>query len=241
MPDWPVRSSVQQDMMRPKSALYYIDEITDITNEVLNLMVGKQEESIDVSSYTYRWALESIGAIFLDTRLGCLQEPPPALATELIDSVNVALGDVVQRLSFGVPLWKIYRTKDYDSFDKASESMHSILSNIIHKAKNQFMADNSLDKKNRDDMSVLEKLIDKCGSDSKIPEIMANDAMMAGIDTTGNSSSFLLYHLASNPEHQEIVCQEIKEKLGDKKLTPKLLNELKYLKENMLLLPKIME
>ena len=90
-------------------------------------------------------------------------------------------------------------------------------------------------------MSVLEKLIDKCGSDSKIPEIMANDALMAGIDTTGNSSSFLLYHLASNPEHQEIVCQEIKEKLGDKKLTPKLLNELKYLKENMLLLPKIME
>jgi len=240
-----VRSSVQQDMMRPKSALYYIDEITDITNEALNLMVSKQEEknSVDVASYTYRWSLESIGSIFLDTRLGCLQDPPPALATELIDSVNVALGDVILRLTYGVPLWKLYRTKDYNSFDKASESISSILSNIVHKAKNQVMADNSLDKKNRDDMSVLEKLIDKCGPDSKIPEIMANDAMMAGIDTTGNSSSFLLYHLASNPQHQEIVYQEIKEKLGDKKLTPKLLNELKYLKafihESQRLLPAV--
>ena len=36
---------------------------------------------------------------------------------------------------------------------------------------------------------------------------MANDALMAGIDTTGNASAFLLYHLASNPEHQERLHQ----------------------------------
>jgi len=236
-----VRSAVQQDMMRPSSALFYIDEISDISNQVLTLMLRRQQQqqteageedgSVDVSAYTNRWALESIGAIFLDTRLGCLQDPPPALATDLINSVNITLGEVIMRLTFGVPLWKFYRTKAYKSFDAAAETISSILTDLVSKAKKEVLANDGLNqKKNRDEMSVLEKLIDKCGPESTIPEVMANDALMAGIDTTGNASAFLLYHLASNPEHQERLHQEITEKLGDGKLTPKILNELKYLK-----------
>ena len=40
---------------------------------------------------------------------------------------------------------------------------------------------------------------------------MALDALVSGIDTTGNSASFLLYHLARNPEKQEKL---FKEKMG---------------------------
>ena len=105
--------------------------------------------------------------------------------------------------------------------------MHRLLTNIINNAKENITVDSS---KDRDKMSVLEKLITKCGKDSQIPVVMAMDAMMAGIDTTGNTSTFLLYHLASNPDKQEILFQEINEKLGDRRLTPKLLGELKYLR-----------
>ena len=59
---------------------------------------------------------------------------------------------------------------------------------------------------------------------------MAMDAMMAGIDTTGNSGAFLFYLIGLNPDKQELVYQEIKNKLGDKDLTPSILNELKYVK-----------
>ncbi len=52
-------------------------------------------------------------------------------------------------------------------------------------------------------------MIDRCGADSGIPVVMANDAMFAGIDTTGNTASILLYHLATNPEKQENLYQEI--------------------------------
>ncbi len=37
---------VQQDMMRPKSALYYVDDITEITNQFLDLMQKNRNESI---------------------------------------------------------------------------------------------------------------------------------------------------------------------------------------------------
>ena len=62
---------MQQDMMRPKSAFFYIDEITEISNDLLNLLDTKQDENgtvEDVTAFTYSWSLESIGAIFLDTR-----------------------------------------------------------------------------------------------------------------------------------------------------------------------------
>ena len=91
--------------------------------------------------------------------------------------------------------------------------------------------------------SVLGKLIDKCGEDSDIPIVMAMDALMAGIDTTGNTSAFFFYHLASNPEKQEILYQEIKETVGDRRITPETINILKYLKgahrESQRLMPAV--
>ena len=139
----------------------------------------------------------------------------------------ISLGPVVVKLMFGLPLWKIYRTKNLDDFDMASEKMHIISSKFIAEAKKKFKTNNITDP---DKMSVLQKLIHKCGSDSKIPEVMAIDALGAGIDTTGNTAAFLLYHLASNPVQQEILYKEIKDKLGDEKLTPAILNQMKYLK-----------
>ncbi len=38
---------------------------------------------------------------------------------------------------------------------------------------------------------------------------MAMDALMAGIDTTGNQMAFMLYHLAANPSQQEILAKEV--------------------------------
>ena len=159
----------------------------------------------------------------------------------MVKHVDVCLGEPAYELTNGIPFWKLWRTKDYDLFDTHTEGIHKITSAAIGEAKEKINATGT--NKNREDMSILEKLIDKCGPESKIPEVMAMDAMMAGIDTTGNSSTFLLYHLASNPKEQEILYQEIKEKLGDKKLTPKILNELKYLKavqhESSRLLPSV--
>jgi cytochrome P450 len=60
---------------------------------------------------------------------------------------------------------------------------------------------------------------------------MAMDALMAGIDTTGNQMTFLLYHLASNPVQQEILAKEVMEVVGQTgDITEAKLNRMKYLK-----------
>ena len=76
--DWyTVRHQVQQDMMRPKSALYYIDEMEDIANELTNKIAeskGKDGKGIrDIHPLVQEYALEAVGCVFLNARLGALK------------------------------------------------------------------------------------------------------------------------------------------------------------------------
>jgi len=195
----------------------------------------------DIVPFIYRWALESVGAIFLDSRIGCLNDQPAMEAQAMIECVDVCLGDPMIELCSKPPIWKIWKGVDYKKFDASSERMFQITSGIIKKAQIK-----NKDKvyENKDSMNVLAKLTEKCGPDSTIPQVMAMDALFAGIDTTGNTSAFILYLLGSNPEKQELVYKEIAEKLPPgKKLTASILNELKYPKavvqETLRLLPVV--
>jgi len=60
---------------------------------------------------------------------------------------------------------------------------------------------------------------------------MGIDALQAGIDTTGSTASFLLYHLADNPEKQELLYQEKCNVIRPEgKMTESALGKMKYLK-----------
>ena len=60
---------------------------------------------------------------------------------------------------------------------------------------------------------------------------MGIDALQAGIDTTGSNAAFLLYHLAANPEKQELLYQEICDTIGPEgAVTETALAKMKYMK-----------
>ena len=54
----------------------------------------------------------------------------------------------------------------------------------------------------------------KCGTDSPVLVTIGTDALAGGLDTTGASATFLLYHLASNPDKQERLYQELCNTVG---------------------------
>ena len=71
---------------------------------------------------------------------------------------------------------------------------------------------------------------------------MAMDAMMAGVDTTGGAATFLMYHLASNPDKQEKLYREIVDIIGPSthdQITESKLKKMKYLKACCQVLKKI--
>ena len=107
--------------------------------------------------------------------------------------------------------------------DFAEEKVEAAKQRILEKHKNS--EEGSL---NKEDMSILEKLIIKCGPSSSVPIVTAIDMAGAGIDTTGNTISFLLYSLATNQEVQEKLRAEIQQYPAE--ATEKTLNQMKYMK-----------
>jgi cytochrome P450 family 12 len=93
--------------------------------------------------------------------------------------------------------------------------------------------------KNRPDNSdeqqtILEELLVQ-GMPLKDATVMVIDMLMAGIDSTANTLSFLFYFLAKNPDKQEILRKEVLSVVGPRgaPVTVQTLNELRYLKASI--------
>ena len=69
-----MRSLVQQDMMRPKSALYYTKEMEEIAQEVANIIERDldTDSCYEINSICQKYALETVAYVNLGSRLGTL-------------------------------------------------------------------------------------------------------------------------------------------------------------------------
>merc|ERR1719186_1934108 len=73
------RSIVNPDLMRVKSMLFYLNDIETITNELIDVFEREKDEENRIviktpGGFLQRWALESVGFIFMGSRLGTLDE-----------------------------------------------------------------------------------------------------------------------------------------------------------------------
>jgi len=162
--------------------------------------------------------LEAIGCVFLSTRLGALKDIGDGKRLIALTEETFAL---IQKLGI-ISTSILPYLPDYKKAVQLQAEIFDICKKHVDKAKEELTDE---------DDSVLAKLVGKCGKDSAIPIIMSIDALMAGIDTTGCTATFLLYHLAKNPEKQEKLYQEICEVIGPKgSMSEQALGKMKYTK-----------
>ena len=158
-------------MLRPKSAMAYIEDIEQISSALLDLIedsLDDNREVDDLLEHVNKFALESIVIIFLDKRLGCLQKnlPENSDAVKFINAVKVMTGKDGNDLFHGLPLWKIYPTGPFKRFDKASIEVNNISKKYVEAAIEELKNSKVT---NYEDMSVLQRLIQRCGPGSQIP------------------------------------------------------------------------
>ena len=120
--------------------------------------------------------MESIGSIFLNTRLGCLDEnlAKDSDTNKFIEAVMVVLGMDGQEVAGGIPIWRYlprpHKTIPYyKRFDEASTTVYHISSKYIQQAIERMEATPS--SSDGEKMSVLEKLVRKCGKDLSLIHI----------------------------------------------------------------------
>jgi len=176
------------------------------------------------------YTFESITAIALDTRIGCLQQNPPPEAEKIIDAINY-LVEHFPELLYGFPWWKIMPRR-WNKFYRTCEDNHHIAADFIKSMIDAAIqrAEQNMDKLgDLNEVSVLEKMIIKNGPNSPVSYVMAFDMVFAGIDTTGNKLSFLVSHLSRNQDKQEKLRQEI-QSFGHSNLTVQDLGQMPYFK-----------
>ncbi|XP_043948137.1 probable cytochrome P450 49a1 isoform X2 [Drosophila biarmipes] len=212
-PKWEAfRQEVQHILLQPQTAKKYIPPLNDIASEFMGRIELMRDEKDELPANflheLYKWALESVGRVSLDTRLGCLSPEGSEEAQQIIEAINTFFW-AVPELELRMPLWRVYTTKAYRSFVKALDQFTAICMKNIGKTMDKADADEARGvPKSEADISIVERIVRKTGN-RKLAAILALDLFLVGVDTTSVAASSTIYQLAKNPDKQQRLFDEL--------------------------------
>ncbi|XP_061384246.1 probable cytochrome P450 49a1 isoform X2 [Danaus plexippus] len=174
-----------------------------------SILDHNRELPCDFLTELYKWALESVGAWALGTRLGCLKDNDTD-AMEIIKNIHGFFHSVPE-LELSAPIWRLYRTRAYKTYIEALDSFRNL---------------------------CLKRLTDKgvcaqiaLNSGEKVATILALDLLLVGVDTTAAAAASTMYLLATNPRAQRRLQTELDINMPTyRSMNHRDLNNLPYLK-----------
>uniref|UniRef100_A0A182TWT1 Uncharacterized protein n=1 Tax=Anopheles melas TaxID=34690 RepID=A0A182TWT1_9DIPT len=225
-----LRTIVNPVMMQPKIIRLYVDQVDAVAREFMTIVAelrdAKCEVPADFNQWLNRWALETMGVLALDTRLGVLRPEQTTGAKAIISHVQ-KIFDLMCRLEFEPEyvLWKYFQTPSLKLLMQELDNLTNLVMGKIDEAVRRIEKAPKME----GTQSVLEKLLK---SNKQLAVVMAFDMIMAGIDTTSSSTFGILYCLAKNPSKQALLRKELRSILPhhDSPLTPENMRNLPYLR-----------
>ncbi|GBP13823.1 Probable cytochrome P450 49a1 [Eumeta japonica] len=207
------RSRVSRPLAAPEAARASVPVLHHVATDFLDRMEDLIDERRELPEYfiteLYKWALESVGAWALGTRLNCLSADD-ASARSIIACIHGFFYSV-PKLELSAPLWRLYSTSTYRTYIKALDDFWTL---------------------------CLERLTDKgvCGQiaktyGEKVATILAFDLLLVGVDTTAAAAASTMYMLAKNERAQRRLQTELDQNLPtDGTMNSKVLDKIPYLK-----------
>lgn len=230
---WRVRSRVQTPMLKSKNVVSYLSQVDQITLDFIERMAFFQakhgEMPHDFQTELYKWALESVGVVALNRRLGCLTPDLPEdsepmrlirLVSDLFHNLNLT--------EFGVHTWRIFPTRPYRTVREKHTAFLRLVDSNIRETEALLLAQGHEDR----EATLMESLLMTPGLSRKDVITLILDMIFAGIDTTSHTIGFTLYLLARHPAVQTKLQEEVDTVLSGHKgpLTAQHLAKLSFLK-----------
>lgn len=227
------RTKVQRPVLQVQTVKKYITPIETVTNDFIERMLQMKDENnempADFDNEIHKWSLECIGRVSLDVRLGCLD---PNLSSnsepqKIIDAAKYALRNVAT-LELKFPFWRYIPTPLWTKYVQNMNYFIEICMKHIDAAMDRLKY-KKVD--NEDELSVVERILAN-EPNPKMAYILALDLILVGIDTISMAVCSILYQLATRPEEQEKIYQELRNVLpnAETPLNAALLNKMVYLK-----------
>uniref|UniRef100_A0A182XML5 Uncharacterized protein n=1 Tax=Anopheles quadriannulatus TaxID=34691 RepID=A0A182XML5_ANOQN len=226
------RAQVQQVMLQPSTAKKYIAPLDEISSDFMDRIQEMRDENNELPGdflhELYKWALESIGRVALDTRLGCVSKDGNDESKRIINSINTFFWTVAE-VELRMPIWRIYETTAYKNYIGALDTFRELCMRHINIAMEKM--NSSTEQKSEECISLVERILQKTNN-PKIAAVLALDLIMVGVDTTSVAATSTIYQLSQNPDKQEILFNEIKRSMPspDTKFTISMLETMPYLR-----------
>ena len=114
--------------MRPKSAMFYIDQLQDVSNDFVELCRRKRDANCimpdsHLNDYL-SFGIESIALVALDTRLGCLNENVRPENKRAMDAAANHIAEITH-IMMSLPTWKLgkWASPAYRRYSKAADEL----------------------------------------------------------------------------------------------------------------------
>ncbi|XP_011500803.1 PREDICTED: probable cytochrome P450 301a1, mitochondrial [Ceratosolen solmsi marchali] len=231
------RTRIQKPVLQPQTVKKYITPIEVVTNDFMkrieDIKDEKDEVPADFDNEIHKWALECIGRVALDVRLGCLggELAPDSEPQKIIDAAKYALRNVAT-LELKAPYWRYIPTPLWTRYVRNMDFFVEVCMKYIDAAMERLKEK----KKNgaevhESELSLIERILAK-ESNPKMAYILALDLILVGIDTISMAVCSILYQLATRPVEQEKIHAELMRIVPDSKipLTTKDLDQAHYMK-----------
>jgi len=239
---WATRSLMNKYTTRPGVAEYYIPGLEEIADDFVkvctdNLLDENNETSDNFIHDLYPWGVECIFYTLLKDRLGNVTAEGIKDKSNDTNKITESL-DIIITKEFSWLLYSNFWTKypnlspSFKRFDAAWRTFVEIAKRH-YKTKEEQLANMTaveieMGKKHN---GVLADLMLEVRGNPEMEDVPFNiflEGTGAGHETASTMVAYFMYHLALNPDHQQIVYEEIMREIGDKPITPRNLKRLKY-------------
>ncbi|KAI4495471.1 hypothetical protein M0802_008685 [Mischocyttarus mexicanus] len=204
---WRLRKEFQKVLNKLNYVINYLEDTDRVIQEFLPLCTEKKYD--DFLPLLSRLFLELTCLTAFDVRMNSFsmeERQKDSRSSKLIDAA-FSTNSAILKLDNGPRLWRYFDTFLYKKMCKAQSYMEKVAIEMVNKK-----IENRTDSSKK---SLLDAYLNNPALDKKDIVGMACDMLLAGIDTTSYTMSFVLYHLGKNPECQQKLRSECLNLLPD--------------------------
>ncbi|XP_028990143.1 sterol 26-hydroxylase, mitochondrial [Betta splendens] len=233
-PEWyRIRSVLNPKMLKLPEVFAFAPIINQVVDDLLQrveLLRSRSRDRTtvsDLSAELYKFGFEGMSSILFESRLGCLQEEIPQQTLRFIAAVNdmLTLSDMV--ILF--PRWTRSVLPFWKRFVQAWDNLYNIAKELIDRRISELEA--QVQRGEPAEATYLTHLMSSDKLSRAEIYVTVTELLLGGVDTTSNTLSWTLYHLARDPAVQDRLYREVNGVCPDRRVpTTDELSCMPYLK-----------
>ncbi|XP_076871784.1 sterol 26-hydroxylase, mitochondrial [Brachyhypopomus gauderio] len=206
-----MRSALNPKMLKLREVATYVPVINDVVTDLLHRLERLRMRSPDKATVSdlpaelYKFGFEGITSVLFETRLGCLQDEIPQDTLRFITAVSNML--TLSETVLFLPRWTRTVFPFWTRFVQAWDDLYDVARRLIDRKVKQM--EEQMERGERVDGTYLTSLLSSNKISLEEIYITITELLLGGVDTTSNTLSWTLYHLAGDQDMQKRLYQEV--------------------------------